>query len=746
MSSGQKGTPFNNIRMDILAGLNAAQKQAVETIEGPMLILAGPGSGKTRVITHRIAYLVKVCGVSPRHILAVTFTNKAAKEMKERLKSLLGPSVNELTLGTFHAICARILRQRGHEIGIDPQFVIYDDEDQLNLMKQSVMDVGLDPKRYSPRTFLTHVSTAKSQLITPGQYAEGAHSYFEKMVAQSYARYDQLLGQSKALDFDDLLMKTVQLFHECRDTLLRFQTRYHHVLVDEFQDTNISQYALTKQLAGKYRNICVVGDPDQSIYTWRQADIRNILKFEEDYPDAKLVVLEQNYRSTKTILEAAQRIISLNVQRKQKNLWTDNEPGAPVASVETYDEQEEAQFVVAEVEKLVGEGALSPKDCVVLYRVNAQSRALEEAFLRFGIPYRLIGGTRFYQRREVKDIIAYLRLAYNPHDIVSLRRIINVPQRGIGQRTMDDLVKWADEKGSAVYDALGLITGQGRDGSFSSRGSKPLRDFYTMMKSLVDKNKELSASEMMELVIERTGYQTYVLGDEDGEDRWENIQELATVAREYDHVDVQESLTSFLEGVALVSDIDSYNENSDSVTLTTLHQAKGLEFPVVFMVGMEEKVFPHARAFDDPMEMEEERRLCYVGVTRAKKRVYLVRAARRTFLGSTNSNPPSRFLADIPPNLVRRGSGRAETKPVWTASVWRSGSGRVADHPPVVLAAPLAVKLDLKPGDHVRHEKFGDGVVVNASPLTNDYQVTVAFQGVGVKKLILTYARLEKIG
>jgi DNA helicase-2/ATP-dependent DNA helicase PcrA len=736
--------------MDIFAGLNAAQKEAVETIEGPILILAGPGSGKTRVITHRIAYLVKVCGVSPRHILAVTFTNKAAKEMGVRLESILGPFAGELTLGTFHAICARILRQRGQEIGIAPQFIIYDDEDQLNLMKQAVMDVGLDPKRYSPRTCLTRVSAAKSQLITPAQYAEGAHSYLEKMVAQSYAQYDNLLRKSEAIDFDDLIMKTVQLFTERPETLSKFQTRYHHVLVDEFQDTNISQYSLARQLAGKYRNICVVGDPDQSIYTWRQADIRNILRFEEDYPDAKLVKLEQNYRSTKTILEAAHSIISINVQRKAKALWTENEKGAPVTLVETFDEQDEAQFVVNEVEKLVKEGVASYKDCVVLYRMNAQSRALEEAFLRFGIPHRLIGGTRFYQRREVKDIIAYLRLAHNPHDSVSLRRVINVPQRGIGQRTLDDLVARGNEKGLALWDTLGLTADESSEGlPPSTRGAKSLKDFYGIISGLVARNKELSASAMLGLVIERTGYQAYVLADDDGEDRWENIQELATVAREYDELAPGESLTAFLEGVALVSDLDNLDEKAEAVILTTLHQAKGLEFSVVFMVGMEEKVFPHARAFEDPMEMEEERRLCYVGVTRAKKRVYLVRAARRTFLGSSGNNLPSRFLGDIPRELLKQGGGRSHVKSSPSSTTWGAWvTGNASTRPPEPVAQTVlpTIKLDLKAGDHVRHEKFGEGVVVNASPLTNDYQVTVAFRGAGVKKLILSYARLEKVG
>lgn len=728
--------------MDITSGLNPAQKEAVETTEGPVLILAGPGSGKTRVITHRIAYLVRACGVSPRNILAVTFTNKAANVMAERIEKLLGGR-GDLTLGTFHAICARILREKGQEIGINPHFVIYDDDDQLNLMKQVVNEAGLDPKRHAPRHMLSCISTAKSQLVAPAHYPD--RSYEEKLVKQCYQRYEVLLGQNKALDFDDLLMKAVQLFNERPKVLSRYQSRYQYVLVDEFQDTNIAQYALTKQLAGKYRNICVVGDPDQSIYTWRQADIRNILKFEEDYPNAKVVVLEQNYRSTKTILDAAHKIISVNVQRKQKNLWTENETGAPISVVEAYDEQEEAQFVVAEVERLVKAKEVALKDCVVLYRVNAQSRALEEAFLRFGIPYRLIGGTRFYQRREVKDIIAYLRLAHNAHDTVSLRRVINVPQRGIGERTVDDLLNWANERGISAYDALVLAAAPEDDVPLSARSRKTLGDFHLLLKGLVDKNQEMRAAEMLGLVIEKTGYEKYVLNDEDGEERWENIRELSTVAHKYDDLGAPDSLTTFLEEVALVSDIDNYEEKTDAVTLTTLHQAKGLEFGVVLIVGMEEKVFPHARALPplgDPTEMEEERRLCYVGVTRAKKRLYLLRATRRMFLGNTSANPPSRFLADIPSNLVKRGGPQAETRPMWGAPTWGTGAMPAPGKPP---AAPPTAKIDIKPGDRVRHERFGKGVVVSTSALSGDHQVTVAFEGAGVKKLIYSFARLEKV-
>ncbi|MBI2853292.1 MAG: UvrD-helicase domain-containing protein [Chloroflexi bacterium] len=725
--------------MDILSGLNAAQKQAVQTTEGPILIIAGPGSGKTRVITHRIAYLVKTCGVSPDRIIAVTFTNRAAREMKERLEDLLGASVTDLTLGTFHAICARILRQRGQDIGIDRNFVIYDDEDQLNLMKQAIVDCGLDPKRYSPRAFLSAVSAAKSQIITPQQYGERAQSQFEKFVHQAYQRYQQSLAICKALDFDDLLVKAVELFNQSPETLSRYQSRYLHVLVDEFQDTNIVQYTFTKQVAGRYRNVCVVGDPDQSIYTWRQADIRNILSFEKDFPDARVFLLEQNYRSTKRILNTAQSIVSVNVQRKPKELWTENEEGSPISVVESYDEEEEARFVAAEVERLLKEGKTTLKECAVMYRVNAQSRALEEAFLRYGIPYRLVGGTRFYQRREIKDILAYLKLIDNPHDNVSLKRVINAPARGIGQRTVDSLWQWAKGSGMSVFDALALVGDASGGSPFTGRAQHALAEFNTLVRNLTDKSKTLNATDTIDLVLDQTNYKNYIMDDEDGEERWENILELRTVARQYNSSGSNGGLSSFLEGVTLVSEADTYDDKENVVTLITLHQAKGLEFAVVFIVGMEEKLFPHARAFDNVSEMEEERRLCYVGITRAKKLVYLVHAQRRTFLGATTANPPSRFIDDIPSDMIKT----ILTSPVASVSNW--GPPLQSFVPQTDAIERARIRLDLHPGDHVRHTKFGEGVVVGFSAARGDEEITVAFKDVGMKRLLLAYAHLEKV-
>lgn len=720
--------------MDILAGLNPAQREAVETIEGPLLIIAGPGSGKTRVITHRVAYLIKVCGISPYHLMAVTFTNKAAREMKERVERLLGQTAQALTLGTFHATCARILRQEGKEIGISSSFAIYDQEDQLSVVKQALEELNLDPKQYVPYVLLSAISAAKSRLVAPQDYAQRVSSYFEEIVSRVYQRYQQLLNQGQALDFDDLIMRTVQLFQDRPQVLARYQNRYIHILVDEFQDTNVAQYVLIKQLAGKYRNLCVVGDPDQSIYSWRFADLRNILSFEKDYPDARIVFLEQNYRSTKTILAVASSIISANKYRKPKRLWTANEQGVPVSIIESYDPEEEAQSVASEIEKLVSAGEVSLKDCAVMYRVNAQSRALEETFLRYGLPYKLVGGTRFYQRQEVRDIIAYLRVIHNPEDSVSLQRIINVPGRGIGQSTMVRLQERARALKLPLLEVIRELSENASSEAkqlFTARVLHALAGFLGLMSRLTALSRELSLSKLLDKIVEETGYKEYLLGKEGGEERWENIMELRNVAREYDNLSPQEALVAFLEKVSLVSDIDELDEKADAVTLITLHQAKGLEFPVVFIVGMEEGILPHRKSFDDPEELEEERRLCYVGVTRAQKRLYLLRSYRRSLFGSSTANPPSRFLEDIPPHLV-------QVKRTWEESLTFS---------PAVPGSPRrpGSTLNLKAGDRVRHSKFGAGIVLNCLSLKDDQELTVAFEEAGVKKLLASLAPLEKI-
>ena len=708
--------------MDILATLNPAQREAAETVEGPILILAGPGSGKTRVITHRVAYLIKVCGVKPHNIMAVTFTNKAARAMEERLEQLLGQTSEALTLGTFHAICARILRREAGVIGLNPRFVIYDAEDQLNAIKQSLQDIDLDPKQYSPHAIQSVISSAKSRLLNPQQYSERVQSYFEEIVQRVYEQYQGLLSKSEALDFDDLLMRTAHLFENHPDILSRYQSRYVHILVDEFQDTNLAQYALIRQLAGKYKNICVVGDPDQSIYSWRFADLRNILAFEKDYPNAKVVILEQNYRSTGNILQVASDIISQNVNRKAKELWTENEAGSLVNIVESYTEDEESQFVVSEVERLVTQEKLSLKDFAAMYRVNAQSRALEESFIRYGVPYRLIGGTRFYQRQEIRDALAYLRVIRNPNDNLSLMRIINVPGRGIGQVTVAHLQARARSDDISLYHALKHMVSEK---AFPARILPTVTRFSTVIDELITKSRELNPAELLDEILESTEYREHILNKEHGEERWENIMELRNVASDYDGPSPEQALDAFLEKVSLVSDTDELDGSVDAVTLITLHQAKGLEFPVVFIAGMEEGILPHRKSFDDPDEMEEERRLCYVGITRAKKHVYLLRSYRRSLFGSGLVNPPSRFLEDIPPQLMT-------TKGLWERET----------------APPLVSRekpTELIVGDYVYHNKFGSGIVVDCFPIRGDQEITVSFERMGVKKLLFSLAPLRKI-
>ncbi len=653
--------PSPNAAAQVLAGLNANQRDAVEAIEGPLLIIAGPGSGKTRVITHRIAYLVRVVGITPYRIAAVTFTNKAAREMRLRLSSLLGHAANDLNAATFHAFCASVLRREGEHIGLNRDFAIYDDTDQMALMKRALTELELDPKRFPPRSILSAVSGAKSNLIGAEGFAQRTTSYWDEIVSRAYERYEFLLSQSSAVDFDDLLLKTYQLFEQLPDTAKKYQQRYTHFMVDEFQDTNVAQYAIAKQVASHHQNICVVGDPDQSIYAWRNADIRNILSFQDDYPAAKLIALDQNYRSTQTILDAARSLIAANTQRVDvdKNLWTSNGDGVPIILAEGYNEAEEAQFVIKEIQALVRSTHYAAGDIAVMYRVNAQSRALEEACLRYGVPYQVVGGMKFYQRQEVKDITAYLRLIANPDDDVSLNRVVNVPLRGIGQRTLDRLARIANAAGISQLAAIQAIsdgslppTAASLSGGFTKRALTALTSFGSLIQSLDQERNELDLLDLIEQILERSGYRRWLMDQDGGEERMENIDEFRASARDYLTLGKAEALTAFLESVSLVADVDSMEERADAITLITLHQAKGLEFPVVFIVGMEEGLLPHSRSLDEPSQIEEERRLCYVGVTRAKERLYLMRAFRRGFRGGSEPGTPSRFLLDIPPELI----------------------------------------------------------------------------------------------
>jgi DNA helicase-2/ATP-dependent DNA helicase PcrA len=742
--------------MEILRDLNPAQREAVQHTQGPLLIVAGPGSGKTRVIAHRIAYLSAHEDVHPYRIVAVTFTNKAAREMRDRVFALLGEGAGSMWLGTFHAICARILRADGAAIGIERAFTIFDDDDQQALMRRVLGELGIDPRKFAPRAILSAISRAKSELASPSAYAASVRDYFGEITARAYERYQTLLEENNGLDFDDLIMRTVALLRGHESVLQKYQQRLLHVLIDEFQDTNVAQYQLARQLAGGHGNICVVGDPDQSIYSWRSADIRNILNFERDYPNAKVVYLEQNYRSTQNILESAHAVISANQQRKEKQLWTEQSAGEPIVLFEAYNDTEEADFVAAEVQELLKNGA-RPRDVAVMYRTNAQSRSLEEAFIREGVRYRIVGGTRFYERKEVRDIVAYLRVIYNPFDRVSFERVVNVPPRGIGDKTLDELSRWADDLGVPPYAALQLLKEdrQPRPHRLASRSVAVLLSFLDLLNSLIDEAKGRGPAALIGAVCERIGYRGYLLeeyrneredGLEGGMVRWENVQQLITLASQYDGMEPEGALPQLLEDVALVSDADGYDTQADAVTLITLHAAKGLEFPVVFIVGMEEGVLPHVRSFDDPNQLEEERRLCYVGITRAKEKLYLVRAFRRFFMGSTLHHPPSRFLRDLPEQLIdtRRTieEGAAEMR-YRGPSLARLRRGGLATREPRPAAPSDAM---FAAGDHVRHARFGDGVVVSCIVTPEDQEVTVAFKGGGgVKKLLLSYAPLERV-
>ena len=751
---------------DILAGLNPRQREAVEAIEGPLLIVAGPGSGKTRVITHRIAYLVRVCGVTPHRIAAVTFTNKAAKEMRQRLVPLLGPSVKDLTAGTFHAFCAMVLRRDGASIGLDRNFTIYDDADQIELIKRSMKEVEVDPKRFSPRAIQSAISTSKSQLLGAGGFALKRENYFDEIVGRVYERSEALMAQSSAVDFDDLLLKTYLLFDRFPEVARKYQDRYVHFMIDEFQDTNVAQYAIAKQLSQGYRNLCVVGDPDQSIYSWRNADIRNILSFQEDYPEARVIALEENYRSTQNILDAAKELIAVNSQRVEKSLWTSNGPGVPIVVSEGYDQDEEAQFVVKTVSDLRQSDGYALGDMAVMYRVNAQSRALEDTCLRYGVPYQLVGGTKFYQRQEVKDVTAYLRLVANPDDDVAFTRVVNVPPRGIGRRTVDELTRVARDLDVSAFAAIQRLAGPHHEdqgtvpAQLGARAARALSGFRDLVTGLAADGKELDLLGLIDLVLDRTGYRDHLLGEaERGEERLENIQEFRVAAQDYIYLGPEDALAEFLESVSLVSDVDSLEEKANALTLITLHQAKGLEFRVVFIVGMEEGLLPHFRSMDDPGEMEEERRLCYVGFTRAKERLYLLRAFRRALWGSSAPGIPSRFLQDIPRDLIvlpapareaRRGPrhgrpGLGSWRPS-AAGQGTPGDGWGGVASPGARAAPGEATLST--GDKVRHATFGEGIVTacKASAAGDDMEVTVAFrEGGGVKRLLLSFAPLEKL-
>src|SRR5919198_1361463 len=656
---------------DLLDGLNDAQRLAVLATEGPTLIVAGAGSGKTRVLTHRIAHLVKDKGVHPTSILAITFTNKAAREMQERLRLLVGPVVKAMWVSTFHSACVRILRRSGARLGYKSTFTIYDEADAERLMRDVCRQLDYDPKRLAPRAMRNAVSAAKDVLLGPEAFADKAFGWFDKKVAEAYRLYQRRLVESNAVDFDDLIMQTVRLFREHEDVLAEYQARFRYVLVDEFQDTNVAQYELLKLLSPSRRNLSVVGDGDQSIYAFRGATVRNILDFEADYPDANVILLEQNYRSTQTILSAANAVIANNLERKPKNLWTAIGSGHPIIRYQAENEHDEAAYVAQEVERLHDHGA-GYGQVVVFYRTNAQSRVLEEVFVKAGLPYKVVGGVKFYDRREVKDLLAYLKATVNPLDEVSLRRVLNVPRRGVGDTSERNLDRFAAEEGVPFVEALrraGEVPGLG------ARQNRSVADFVAVLDELrAGMDEGRSPAQLVEDAWSLSGLMRELEADDtiEGQGRVENVRELRSVAEEFAEREPDGGLAEFLESIALVSDADEVESGSTAVTLMTLHTAKGLEYPVVFVVGLEENVFPHVRSLTEPRDLEEERRLAYVGITRARERLYLSHAWSRSLFGATNYNLPSRFLKEVPDELVTVASSppSAKRRTSWSPSGW----------------------------------------------------------------------------
>ena len=723
---------------DLLTGLNPEQQRAVETTEGPLLIQAGAGSGKTKTLTHRIAYLIATNKATPFNILAVTFTNKAAKEMRERVASLVGQNAENRGfmpyMGTFHSICVRILRQDGEHIGIPRTFVIFDQSDRLAAIKRASKQLMIDEKAFPPKVLASLISSAKNEMVTPQEYSGSANTPAQKTAAQIYPTYERVLKEASALDFDDLINRTVSMLEKHKEIRTKWQQQFKYIMIDEYQDTNAAQYKLIKLLTNKSNNIVVVGDDWQSIYSWRGADFRNILRFEKDYPNTTVIKLEQNYRSTKNILDAAHSIITKNKQRSDKRLWTEEGDGLPVQMLQVVSERAEGEAIVRRLRNGVDSGMRSYRDCAVLYRTNAQSRSIEEALIHYGIPYRIVGGQRFYDRKEIRDIIAYLRLIYQPEDRVSFERIVNVPTRGIGTKSVENFFGWQRTNGLTLLEAL---TEAGNCNDITAKARKSLSELGDIFNALREIVGETNVSALIDSLLRRIDYLNYLDdGTPQGESRQENVKELLSVAQGYQDV----GLAGFLEEVSLVSDIDSADFNGDAVTLMTLHAAKGLEFRVVFMVGLEETILPHSRALYDVSEMEEERRLCYVGMTRARQELYMIYATSRMLYGGTQHNPPSRFLSEIdaefqPDNGFENTSLLNESFQQHTSSIdsdW---------NPKTVIPEEPRYIPDLNEGDGVRHQVFGMGTVVE---IDGDI-ATIYFKGKGTKKLNITFAPVEKL-
>ena len=741
--------------VDCTYGLNPQQAEAVINTEGPMLIMAGAGSGKTKVLTCRVANLLQK-GVRPYRILAITFTNKAAAEMRERVNNMSGPAAKDVWLFTFHAFCARFLRMEIDKLpGYGGNFAIYDTADSQNLIKQILKEMNLDDKRFQPSGILSRISNAKNALQDAAAFARQAGDFYEQKVADIYSRYEQKLQLNNALDFDDLLMLSIKLLQENKEVREKYQDRFDYLLVDEYQDTNHAQYLLTKFLAAKHRNICVVGDADQSIYGWRGADIQNILDFEKDYPDAKVIKLEQNYRSTQIILDAANAVIENNTGRKPKNLWTENKRGADIIYFQAVDERDEARFVIEQLQNLQRTENKKLGDMAILYRTNTQSRIFEEMLIKSGISYNMVGGLKFYERKEIKDIIAYLRVIFNPADSLSLLRIINVPKRGIGDASLAKIQAYAAANNVSLFEA---VSNAAAIDGLSSRFVSKLDDLAGIIFELMNLAGEAPVEDLIDRVLRDTGYLEELENERtpQAQSRIDNLHELISVAQEFAASEEENNLENFLAHVALVSDIDDTELGEDAITLMTLHSSKGLEFPVVFLVGMEEGLFPHARTLMDETEIEEERRLCYVGITRAKEKLFLSSTKMRTIYGNTVTYPPSRFLQEIPARLVKtikrqerfsalenfkQVSEKYSARPQKPASTFNPHS--FMPQKPAAAAGGTGTRFNT--GDRVSHSKWGEGMVVSVKDSPDGQEVKVAFAGAGVRSLLTKYAVLKKL-
>lgn len=769
--------------MDIFSGLNPAQKKAVAHTEGPLLIMAGAGSGKTKVLTCRIANLLAQ-GVAPYSILAITFTNKAATEMRERVDRMIGDAAKDVWLSTFHSFCARFLRREIEATGIYKRnFVIYDASDSQTVIKECLKEMNLDDKQFTPASVQNAISNAKNQLMGPKAMERDADNFHQKKIAEVYSLYAAKLRNNNALDFDDLLMISVVLLEENEDIRTKYQGRFRYILVDEYQDTNGAQYQLTKILAARHHNLCVVGDADQSIYGWRGADIRNIMDFEQDYPEATVIKLEQNYRSTKNILAAANAVIEHNVNRKPKELWTENATGEKLTSYQAMDERDEAQFITTTIMKQRTIFNASYGDIAILYRTNAQSRIIEETFMRSGIPYTMVGGLKFYDRKEIKDILAYLRVIYNPLDTISLMRIINVPKRGLGATTMAKLTAFAEEQELSLFDVISNPEVLDAIPGITARVKKPLELFTTFIFNFMNTHMNMKLDDLIDRVLKESGYIDELKADKkpEHESRIENLKEFIGVARDFEKSEENPNLETFLSQLSLVSDIDNADIEDDRVTLMTLHSAKGLEFPIVFMIGMEEGLFPHSRTLMNPDEIEEERRTCYVGITRAQRKLYLTNARQRTIYGKTQAFPPSRFLKEIPDEYVERLVPRANAYGFANANHYgaqqrsgfmsfrpspnQMGTGtHFAGKPQSALEAMEALRerqsaarpaangvirpdtsIKWKVGDKARHGKWGVGTVVSVKGSGEEVELKIAFPGQGVKGLMQKYAPIAKV-